>query len=312
MTQPTPASGPVAILLSTRNGAAYLREQLDSLLGQTHRQWVLYWRDDGSSDETRLIMRDFLGRLDPGRSVAIEDGDSIGCAASFLRLLRAAHAADAPWVAFADQDDVWLPEKLERGVRALATVPWRTPGLYCARQVLVDAALRRVGESPRLRRPGGFPAALTQNIATGCTVMLNGAAAGLIADSHPPAGTVHDWWCYLLVAAAAGQVLTDPKPVVLYRQHDANLIGAPVSARRRAVAALRRGPGAFMAMLRAHVAALVAQPHLLAASARRDLAAIDRSLSRGPAARLRALFLPGLHRQNPAETLLFRLWFLTG
>jgi glycosyltransferase involved in cell wall biosynthesis len=307
-----PLLGQVAILLSTHNGAAYLPEQLDSLSRQSHQDWVLYWRDDRSSDATRLIMKDFLVLLGPGRSVVIDDGEWIGSTASFLRLLGAAHAGGAAWVAFADQDDIWLPNKLARGLRALATAPQRSPALYCARQVLVDAALRRMGESPKVRHPGGFPAALAQNIATGCTLMLNAAAAGLVASSRPPAGTVHDWWCYLLVAAAGGQVLADPEPVVLYRQHESNLIGAPASASRRAAVALRRGPGAFMAKLRAHVAALADQPHLMAAPARRELAVIAHSLARGPVARLKALRLPGLRRQTITETLLFRLWFLAG
>src|SRR5205823_6058969 len=114
---------------------------------------------------------------------------------------------------------VWLPDKLARGYAALAEVPPAVPGLSCARQILVDERLRPLGLSPRISREAGFPAALTQNIATGCTVMLNPAAAGLVAASHPPPSTWHDWWSYLTVAAAGGRILVDDAPSVLYRQH---------------------------------------------------------------------------------------------
>ena len=93
----------------------------------------------------------------------------------------------------------------------------------------MDARLQRLGISGPLSRPAGFPASLTQNVATGCTVMLNRAAARLVAASRPSTGTLHDWWAYLLVTAAGGRLIQDEEPVVLYRQHAQNLVGAPAS-----------------------------------------------------------------------------------
>lgn len=298
----------VAVLLSTRNGARFLPAQLDSLLGQTYADWRLHWRDDGSDDATPALMEAFVHGAGAGRLVA-HPGGQLGVTESFLTLLR---TADADIVAFADQDDVWLPEKLARGVAALGAVPAEAPALYCARQVLVDCGLRRLGLSHALRRPPGFPTALTQNIATGCTVMLNRAAARLVAGSRAPSSTLHDWWCYLVVAAAGGRLIMDETPVVLYRQHPGNLVGAPRSLTRRAVAAMRRGPGVFMAVLRHHVAGLREQPHLLSPEAARALDEIDAALRSGPARRLAALRLPGLYRQTWQETLLFRIWFMVG
>lgn len=302
----------VAILLSTHNGAPFLAAQLHSLLAQTHRDWVLYWRDDGSSDSTRGVMTDFLASLPRDRTRILESDGRVGGAESFMRLLRAACAAGHASFAFADQDDVWLPEKLARGLDALRQVTEGVPALYCGRQVLVDAGLCRIALSFPVRRPPGFPAALTQNVATGCTVMLNRAAATLVARSESPAATVHDWWCYLMVAAAGGRVLADDEPVVLYRQHDGNVVGAPETRFLRAAKALRRGPGAFMRIFRQHVAALRDQASLLSPSAGMQVAALDRALQRGRLDRLAALRMPGLIRQNRLETLLFRIWFLLG
>ncbi len=305
----------VAILLATYNGAPWLREQLDSLLRQTHDNWVLYWRDDGSGDGSIAILQAFGQRAGQGRCVRVAAPPGrLGATGNFLALLRSVcdTLTEHDAVAFADQDDVWLPQKLERGVAALRRAPRDEPILYCARQVLVDAGLHPLGISGLLSRPAGFPAALTQNVATGCTVMLNGPAARLVAASRPSTGTLHDWWAYLLVTAAGGRLIQDDEPVVLYRQHAQNLVGAPASMARRAIAALRRGPALFMTVLREHITALLAQPELISERARTELAALDHALRSGPARRFSVMRMPGLHRQTWPETLLFRCWFLIG
>lgn len=305
----------IAILLSTFNGAAYLHAQLESLLAQSHTNWLLFWRDDGSTDGSVDIMRAFAGRLGEGRCLCVaQSGGHMGPTASFMALLgEAAMRADRlDAVAFADQDDVWLPEKLARGVAALRDVGGSVPAMYCARQVLVDRRLRRIGLSPPLPSAPAFPAALTQNIATGCTVLLNRAAALLVAASRPPSGALHDWWCYLLVAAAGGRVLTDAEPVILYRQHGGNVVGAPGSWPRRALAAIRRGPAPFMADFRRHLDALAAHGEVLTPAARGEIAMLQQALAGGMRPRLAALRDGGLRRRAWSEGLLFRLWFLMG
>lgn len=308
------ADGQVAILLSTRNGAGFLPEQLASFLAQTHRDWTLFWRDDDSADGTPGIMRGFAAGPGAGRCVEVPGAGRLGLTGSFLHLLRHAREAAPGCVAygFADQDDVWLPEKLARGLAALTGAEAGRPALYCARQMLVNERLERIGLSTPVRRAPGFPTALTQNVATGCTVMLNGSAAALVAGSAPPGPTLHDWWSYLLVAAAGGRLIVDDTPTVLYRQHPGNAVGAPLSWARRAMGALRRGPGVFMTVMRHHVAALRAHPHLLSPQAARDLAQIEAALNQGALHRAACLAMPGLRRQTWQETLLFRIWFLTG
>ncbi len=301
----------MAILLSTFNGERFLAAQLDSLINQTRRSWELCWRDDGSDDATVPLMQAFTAGSGRGRCRRSDaDARRLGITASFMQLLRA--APPSPCVAFADQDDVWLPEKLARGVDRLAAVAPDLPALYCARQILVDAALQTMRLSSPVPAEPSFPASLTQNVATGCTVMLNQAAVRLIAGSTPPPGSLHDWWCYLVVSAWGGLILVDPVPTVLYRQHPANAVGAPSTMTRRAIAAVRRGPDVFMQMFRAHVGALRGQPGLLSTEAQHALDVIAAGLDGSAAARLRALLLPGLRRQNWQETALFRLWFLLG
>jgi glycosyltransferase involved in cell wall biosynthesis len=301
----------VAILLSTMNGAPYLGEQLDSLLAQSHADWQLYWRDDGSDDTTPMMMRSFADGAGAGRVVDLNDNAGlVGIMARFLALLRRAPRGQI--VAFADQDDVWLPDKLARGVAALNEVPAHLPGLYCSRQTLVAADLSPIRISDPIRRPAGFPESMTQNIATGCTVMLNPEAATLMAGAREPEATLHDWWSYVLVTASGGRVLFDDVPTILYRQHARNAVGVPPSLPRRAWAALQRGPRAFMRIFRAHMAALQAQEELLSPPAREAMQRISAGLQGGWRQRAHALAHPGLKRQSWAETQLFRLWFLLG
>lgn len=305
----------VFILLATFNGARFLRAQLESLLTQTHQNWVLYWRDDGSDDDTVATLARFATMIGAGRCVRVlEPAGRIRPAASFMALLRAALPAlgDADSVAFVDQDDVWLPDKLTRGFTALAEADADSPILYCARLLVVNARLGHLAETRISADRCGFPASLTQNVAAGCTIMLNRCGAALVAASTPPGASPHDWWCYLLITAAGGRILVDDAIVALYRQHGSNVIGAPPSQLRRAIAALRRGPGIFMNVLRQHVESLIAQPHLLSESSRSAVACLHRALGGGFRERLRALHLPGLRRQTRLETLLFRLWFLVG
>jgi hypothetical protein len=309
---PLAARRSVAILLSTYNGESFLLAQLRSYLSQTHDDWTLHWRDDGSTDASARMVRRFAAEVGNGRCIFPDEAGHRQATSSFLKLLRAARRSNAAYFAFSDQDDVWLPEKLARGVAALDRVSGAEPALYCAGRIVADAELRRQYVPDGLHRPPGFPAALTQNIAPGCTMMLNRAATDLVLGSQPPNATWHDWWCYIMVAAAGGHVLIDHTATVLHRQHGNNLVGEPRSWWRRGIAALRRGPAPFMRLLRQHVAMLQARPELLPKSTRRELAVIADALNGSCVDRLKALTLPGLTRQTWLETMVFRAWFLLG
>ncbi len=302
----------VAILLSTYNGERYLAEQLASFVTQTHMNWLLHWRDDGSSDGTERIVAEFAATAGLGRCVAGPQGSRMRATASFLALMHAALQGPAAFFAFSDQDDVWLPDKLAHGVNALLDLPPNRPALYFCARTLADAALLPIGQVLAPIRQPGFPAALTQNLAPGCCMMLNRAAAKLIGASVVPEGTWHDWWAYLVVAASGGSVIAGETPDILYRQHGGNLVGEPRNFWNRTIAAARRGSGPFMTLFWRQIEALHNGPTPLPKATRDVLAVIERARGGGLPARLRALRLPGLIRQTWSETLLFRLWFLFG
>jgi hypothetical protein len=137
--------------------------------------------------------------------------------------------------------------------------------------------------------------------------MLNAAARRAVLAAPAPDGTLHDWWCYLVVTGIGGRVIFEPEPVLLYRQHAANAVGAAAASGTRARRALQRGPGPFLARLAAHLRALAALPGLTpqAAVAVEALGALRHA---GPIGRLRALRCAGVYRQGGLEDALLRLW----
>lgn len=146
-------------------------------------------------------------------------GQNVGVTSSFLRLLSAS-AGDV--VAFCDQDDVWRHDHIERGVAALAG---RTgPGLWFSNLMVTDAALRGLGRHDLVRRGPSFANALVENVAYGCTMLLNRPAVDLLRAPLPEYVPMHDAWCYLVVSAF-GEVVYDPEPTVCYRQHGQNTVG---------------------------------------------------------------------------------------
>jgi glycosyltransferase involved in cell wall biosynthesis len=174
-------------------------------------------RDDGSSDGTVDDLRALLA----GKPARIVVGENVGAAQSFLALLRSVRPTTA-YAAFCDQDDIWLPGKLSRAVGALSALGG--PALYCSAVDLVSADLAPIGRHNRCRRGPSFDNALTENIATGCTIVLNRKAIDLLSQQVPSDLVMHDAWCYLVVAGC-GTVTHDPTPTVLYRCHPSNAVG---------------------------------------------------------------------------------------
>ncbi len=215
--------------MAAYNGAKYISAQLESIAQQSHQNWSLWVSDDGSSDHTCDIVTTFAHEHPEGQ-VTLFKGSSAHPIKNFMSLLC---NADIPTgiVAFSDQDDVWLPDKIERGLLALAAHD-DVPSLYGTRTIIVDDDLRQTGHSPLFQRPPHFANAIVQSIAGGNTMMLNTAAHQLLKSTGPDIDIVtHDWWVYQIVSAAGGTVIYDPKPSLLYRQHGRNLIGANTGVR---------------------------------------------------------------------------------
>lgn len=247
----TPA--PIDLLLATCNGARHLSALLDSLLAQTHPHWRLLVSDDRSTDATLEVLHRYQALLGSRLILLPRQQTRRGVVGNFARLMQASLADGyAQSVAFCDQDDVWLPTKLETLASGLsrlqAQCPEDTPCVVHCDLAVVDADLGPVHPS-FVRHQHYDPAhcsataMLSINQVTGCAMLVNRAVLEL-ALPMPPEVVMHDWWCALM--AGSGRRLFIDEPLVLYRQHGANQLGAKGrDLRSRALRVLRDAPAVF-------------------------------------------------------------------
>jgi len=214
----------IQVLMSVYNGEKYLLDQLISLKNQKEVMLKILIRDDGSTDRSLAKMFEFARKTDI--EVSIFSGPNIGVIASFFELLKTSDN-NVQYYAFCDQDDVWHSDKLYRAILLMKHIPAHIPAMYCSRTELVDDNYSHLAYWPQLPKKGpSFNNALIENIAVGCTIVINHTARDLILRELPDTSRIimHDWWIYLCVSAF-GEVVYDPEPHILYRQHNSNLIG---------------------------------------------------------------------------------------
>lgn len=249
----------VSVAMATWCGAAYLAEQLASIAAQSRLPDELVVCDDRSTDETAAIVRRFAATAPFEVRLEINDRQ-LGVADNFSRAVSLCHG---DWVLLADQDDVWMPHKVEALLEAVTSRP--EIGLAFSDAVLVDEARTPLGD--RLWSSLGFSRAeqrqvnagqalrvlLKRNVVTGATAIFRRAWRDLLFPVAP--GWVHDGWFALLIAAVADCVAV-PEPLIEYRQHARQQIGA----RRRSLyqqylRAKQMGPGRFDAVADSYAAA---------------------------------------------------------
>lgn len=298
---------PVAILLATYQGARHLGAQLESLAAQDHRNWRLIVSDDGSTDGTLDLLRAFTA-AHPGRDIEVRRGPRQGATPNFLSMIAAVEPGEA--LAWCDQDDVWLPDRLSRGVGALcaARMPSRNTHaiLHVTRTTICDEDLTPLRAAPLYTRPPGFANALVQACTPGNTMLVDPAGVTLLKAAQPGARAAgvlwHDWWAYQVISGAGGLVLRDPAQTVLYRQHRGNVMGRNDTIRAVLARLGRLSAGDYGAWLRQNVTALEAAREVLSPANATMLAEFSAAINApGPVAAARLARL-GVYRQTRAGT----------
>lgn len=223
----------IAICMATFNGEKFVEMQLQSILRQTYENWVLFIRDDHSHDGTAEIIRKYASAYED-KIVLIEDTTlrGRGVKENFSAVLsRVTEKNVFSYYMFADQDDIWLEDKIEKTIGFLKSHETKTdiPLLVHTDLTVVDEEQNVLGESffqyrsldPSIR---DLRHLLIQNNITGCTMLWNKALNDLI-DLSIDGIVIHDWWI-ALTASVFGKILCLEEATILYRQHQKNAVGA--------------------------------------------------------------------------------------
>lgn len=242
----------VIILLSTYNGEKYLKEQLDSIFSQKNVGIKLLVRDDGSNDTTLSILNCYKTRFND--QIEIIKGKNIGWRKSFFRLIDHAnkHYRKNKYFAFSDQDDIWLPHKIERAINMLNSNQDK-PSLYCSnlfyyKDGVNHGLIRNNSVIPTYKK------CLVRNYATGCTIVFNLQLLKIVGEKIPKITIAHDYWMYM-TAQLCGNVIIDDEAFILYRQHDNNQIGF----KRGAINVWKRRFSNILQSLKEHEREMMAQ-----------------------------------------------------
>ncbi|MCF6093264.1 glycosyltransferase family 2 protein [Microaerobacter geothermalis] len=219
----------VDILLSTYNGSKYLQKLMNSIINQTYQNWRLLIRDDGSTDGTINIIHNFVKQF-PTKIIYIEDQyNNLGPSQSFSKLIE---YSNANYIMFCDQDDIWLNNKIELILEKMLQLEkefQNKPLLVHTDLTVVDKDLQVISNSfwkyqklnPAYKNLNHL---LIQNIATGCTMMMNKRLKEL-AHPIPDKAIMHDWWIALVASIYSG-IYHINASTILYRQHGENNTGA--------------------------------------------------------------------------------------
>ena len=244
----------IAILLAAYNGEKYLKEQIDSILSQMDRvpeKCGLYVHDDGSTDGTCEILKEFAVSY-PGKVELVDGPPQGGSTKNFMYMLG---KVDSDYYMFSDQDDVWLPEKIEREYEEIKKLE-DFPALVFSDMKVVDEDLKVIDESfysysnlnPLRTKLNEL---ILENVVSGCCMMFNKKLRDMaLRYSDLDKIKWHDWWITEIAAAVSGMrtVESNPSeyssgtnsgpeiekttisyisdPLMLYRQHGTNAVGA--------------------------------------------------------------------------------------
>lgn len=217
----------VNILMSTYNGEKFVAEQIESIQQQTFADWKLLIRDDGSTDKTCEIADEFA-KKDP--RIQLIKAENVGVIQSFYELVK---AEEADFYFFADQDDYWLPEKLEIILAQAQKHDNTKPVMYYTDLKVTDKNLSVTSESMIKSQSDHantqLVQELTENTVTGGASMINHALGTLWQTTNDI--IMHDWYLAVL-ASAVGELVYIDQPTHLYRQHESNVLGARTLSKR--------------------------------------------------------------------------------
>ncbi|PKF61726.1 hypothetical protein CW745_10430 [Psychromonas sp. psych-6C06] len=218
----------ICILLATYNGESFLKEQLDSLINQTEKNWFCLIRDDGSQDKTLEIIKNYCVKDSRFFLLMDEEGPQGNAKDNFSLLMQAGLKTKANYFLFSDQDDVWMHSKIEILCSEFTKHNINRPFLIHHDLEVVCQDLTILSPSfidfSRLDSCASFARLLGRNTVTGCATACNRKLIEIILPI-PPDAIMHDWWLGL-TASYLGELYFLDKALIKYRQHNGNVLGA--------------------------------------------------------------------------------------
>lgn len=302
----------VAVLLASYNGEKYIEEQINSILLQKlDCPFHLYIRDDGSTDGTVSILKQYLDRED----VSVSFGENIGLTAGLGLLFSTALQSPKGYRYFslADQDDCWMEDKLQTAIDALRLCTESRPALYAGCSYIADENLKITGTTVRKNRDITLFNSFVQNIAPGHSQVMNRELAELVAEKKDYSRIYALDYYIVNLAVACGVLLFDNTPHTLYRQHGGNLQGhrsnSLLTWMLERTRRLRTGEGHKIAAQMQDT--FLELSDSLGSEERREL---EDFLNSGKDFRSRLSYVrrSRLYRQSRAQTLIFKGYYLLG
>jgi len=222
----------VTILMAVYNGGNYLKEQLESIQGQTYTNWQLIIRDDGSIDNTAGIINEFVASTDNEVSFFINDPPAGSARKNFARLLKDVHSSQ--YIMFCDQDDIWKEDKIETSIKAMKRLETKygrdIPLLVHGDLEVADNKMNIIASSmfelSHIHRNPSLAELVIQNNVTGCTMLINKPLCKGIADIAGMDDVIMHDYIAALYAKVFGKTSFINKPLLSYRQHGSNSVGA--------------------------------------------------------------------------------------
>jgi glycosyltransferase involved in cell wall biosynthesis len=209
----------IAVIMATYNGDKFLIEQLDSILNQKNVNVHLYISDDGSTDQTIPILKQYFKNY-PKQFKKLFHTNYCNPAMNFLSIIKKIETK-YKYYAFSDQDDIWLPKKLNRGILKIKS----GYDLYGSRTINTDKNLNFISYSPSFTKNKIFKNAIMQSFAGGNTYVFNKKIFKLLKIYSPLKVPMHDWWIYIFTTFIGGKVYYDYKSFIKYRMHENNVNG---------------------------------------------------------------------------------------
>lgn len=222
----------IDILMASYNGEKYIVEQIESIINQTYKNWHLYIKDDCSVDNTIEIIKKYIEKYQNKITLVESDKGTGSAKNNFFSML---YLSKSQYTMFCDQDDVWLPEKIEVTHRRMLQMERKygkeMPILIHTDMSVVDESLNVLHNS-KFEYDGirskikyqNFKNTLFENTVSGCNMEINRALLKFVDESDAKDAYMHDWWI-ALCAKAFGKISYVDMPTMLYRQHDNNTVG---------------------------------------------------------------------------------------